>query len=581
MTTADDGLPRVPVPSLHDSTERFLTWCKPLVSASQFETTRQAVAQLLEPGSPIHDLQHSLEQRELDGHGDSWLDDFWDERYLGRRDRIALNANFFFLLKASHLGQVERAAQLLRSIVDHKLRLDAGLIPTTTRRGEAQSMAQLTHLYSTTRIPGVNQDTTRTTPRQRHVAVLFHGHTFRLDVLDESGRPFGHDALTQALRAVLTAGTTAGETDTSLGPLTTGPRSTWATDRMTLIALDPRNARSLDVLESALLCLCLDDDMPRSPLEACQALLHGDTRNRWFDKALSLVVFADGTAGLNCEHARLDGSMVAEWIDAIHETPGDQRPRAADASGTPAVQRLRFLVDAPMRAAIHTATASFAHQVDDTATALLPFTAFGTSRIKELNASPDAFVQLALQLANHRARGRTGATYESIGTRHFHHGRTEAMRVVTPESMHWVATMDDTAATRSDVIKDFRAAADAHLERARQCRNGQAPEQHLWELGMLRRRLDGSPLDELALFHSPGWLAMRDDDLSTSSVGSDAIDFFGFGPTSDRCIGVSYLLLADRFNFHLSASGTTDLAAFSDHLATVLTEMEAILRPQV
>ena len=59
--------------------------------------------------------------------------------------------------------------------------------------------------------------------------------------------------------------------------------------------------------------------------------------------------------------------------------------------------------------------------------------------------SPDAFVQMAYQLAHRRAKGLTGATYESIATRQYRHGRTEAMRVVTPEVLTFVSTMEDPA----------------------------------------------------------------------------------------------------------------------------------------
>ncbi|MGP3998582.1 choline/carnitine O-acyltransferase [Streptomyces sp. 8N706] len=52
-----------------------------------------------------------------------------------------------------------------------------------------------------------------------------------------------------------------------------------------------------------------------------------------------------------------------------------------------------------------------------------------------------------MQLAYQRAKGHLGATYESIATRQFRHGRTEAMRVVTPEMRDFVAGMTDPDAS--------------------------------------------------------------------------------------------------------------------------------------
>lgn len=573
MTTETD-LPRVPLPSLESSAHRFLSWCEALLTTSQLAVTQRSVDSLLETDGSARRLQHLLEERESSESGNSWLDEFWDQRYLGLRDRIALNANFFFLLKSSSQGQIERAAHLTRALVDHKLRLDAGPVPPTVSRGQVLSMAQLYHLYSTTRIPGIQQDTTRTTPGQRHVAVLFRGHVFRMDVLDRFGRPIDESHLAEGLRTVMRAGALAVPPDDCVGPLTTGPRAEWAANRATLIT-DRGNAASLEQLENALFCVCLDDDIPTTPLEACRRLLAGDIRNRWFDKSLSLVVLADGTAGFNSEHSRLDGAIIVELIDSLQAYAG-AATSTGDAQAVPDVIRLGFDLDPRLREAVRASARAFSQRVDDTATSVHAFTGFGAARVKELGVSPDAFAQMAFQLANRRARGRVGVTYESIATRHFRHGRTEAMRVVTPEMVRWVASMDDSAARhqRSDAL---HAAAAAHTERLRQCRAGQAPEQHLWEIQMLRQRNATSSLEELPIFDSPGWLTMRDDDLSTSSVSSPAIDHFGFGPTNDHCIGVAYRVLPDRFSVHLSANRPVDLTTYATRLGEALSDMEAVL----
>lgn len=73
----------------------------------------------------------------------------------------------------------------------------------------------------------------------------------------------------------------------------------WAVRREQLLAVHPGNAGALDEVETALFCVCLDDVGPADVHAACDQLLHGDSANRWFDKALSFVVLADGTAGLS------------------------------------------------------------------------------------------------------------------------------------------------------------------------------------------------------------------------------------------------------------------------------------------
>ena len=48
---------------------------------------------------------------------------------------------------------------------------------------------------------------------------------------------------------------------------------------------------------------------------------------------------------------------------------------------------------------------------------LMDFADFGDASIKRLGVSPDAFVQLAMQLAYYRERGRFDLTYESCTSR--------------------------------------------------------------------------------------------------------------------------------------------------------------------
>ncbi|OLF08228.1 choline/carnitine O-acyltransferase [Actinophytocola xanthii] len=577
----EEHLPRVPVPTLVDSCERFLDWCAPLLTEEQLARTEAAVAAFLAPDSPAHELQAALEEYDSRPDVASWLEEFWAYRYLGRRDRIALNANFFFLFHGSGEDQVERAAGLVAGAVDYKLRLDDESVPPVVQRGRPLSMAQQRFLFATTRIPGATQDSVRAPftaehpgpSTARHIVVFFRGTPFRLDVLDSDGRPHGRDDLAAALRALLKGDTRRGEPGTEVGHLTTMARAEWAAARTELLAADAGNAAALDELESALFCLCLEETVPADATQAADQLLHGDSGNRWFDKSFSLVVFGDGTAGINVEHCGLDGTTVLSFVDTLL---GDRPAARATAAGVPEAVPVRFALDEGLRERVRAAAASFAGFAAATATSTLSFD-FGSDRAKRLGMSPDAFVQMAYQLAHRRAKGITGATYESIATRQYRHGRTEAMRVVTPEVLHFVSIMDDPAADRVARRAAFEAAAAKHVARAKECQAGAAPEQHLWELLLIAgRRGVTEPLD---LYTSPGWLVMRDDYLSTSSAPSENIQYFGFGSTSPQCIGIAYVLLPDRLNIYLStrADVAEQMHRFARELAAALEELAGLL----
>ncbi|MFG2832558.1 choline/carnitine O-acyltransferase [Streptomyces sp. NPDC048434] len=599
MTTfsQEDSLPRVPLPTLEASCERFLAWCAPLLTADELAATEAEVTAFLRPGGPGRALQAALEEYDATEGVHSWLDTFWPCRYLGRRDRIALNANFFFLFQDAPpqqpQSQVERAAGLIAGAVDYKRQLDQELIPPVVQRGAPQSMVQNKFLFSATRIPGAEQDTVRSPytdawpgpSRARHIVVFFRGSMFRLDVLGADGVPHSLDDLEAGLRAVQKAGAEPAPADTSVGHLTTMARAEWAAARETLRACHPRNADALDDIETALFCVCLEDFAPADIQQACDQLLHGDRGNRWFDKAVSLIVFADGRAGINVEHCELDGTTILSFTDALLSATAEEHSRRSGArsQGLPSLEPVVFELDDALRDRVRSAAEAFAAYGESTATRTVSFDDFGSNTAKALGSSPDAFVQLAYQLAHQRAKGRLGATYESIATRQWRLGRTEAMRVVTPEIQEFVATMEDPAADADTRRAAFRAAAGKHVARAKECQAGDAPEQHLWELELIQRRR-GTELgvtEQPALYRTPGWLTMRDDYLSTSSAPSANIQYFGFGSTSSRCIGVAYVLLPDRFHLYLSTpqSVAAPMHTFADRLREAVAELRELLAP--
>lgn len=74
---------------------------------------------------------------------------------------------------------------------------------------------------------------------------------------------------------------------------------------------------------------------------------------------------------------------------------------------------------------------------------------YGKGFMKTCRLSPDAYIQMALQLAYYRDAGRFSLTYEASMTRLFREGRTETVRPCTIESAAWVKSMEDDESTVS------------------------------------------------------------------------------------------------------------------------------------
>lgn len=574
----ESTLPRVPLPTLEESTERFLEWCAPLLTTEQLAETKAAVEKMLQPESTARKLHAALQEYDQTPEVNSWLDDFWPTRYLGRRDRIALNANFFFLFKDTTQTRVERAADLIAGAVDYKLLLDAEQLPPAVMRGTPLSMEQNKYLFSETRIPGVEQDTVRMQfpSTARHIAVFYKGHIFSLDVLNVENLPYAREDLQDSIQEIMSGATAPVADNEAVGHLTTKARAEWVETRQALLV---DNQSALDTIETALFCVCLEDISPQDAKQASDQLLHGNSANRWFDKSISLIVFANGQAGINIEHCGLDGTTILNFVDAITNPAVKNRLEAE----TPEIasREITFMLTDSLKAEIQAAADSFRQYATGVATETVSFADFGSNNVKALGMSPDAFAQMAYQLAHQRTKGMIGATYESIATRHFKHGRTEAMRVVTPEILELVKIIEDPQADTATKQAVFKAAAEKHVARAKQAQMGQAPEQHLWELQLLQKRrgVELGATDEMPLYASPGWLIMRDDYLSTSSAPSVNVQYFGFGSTSTHCIGIGYVMLPDHWNIYLSTAQevASDMHDFAENLRQAVRQLTELL----
>ena len=119
----------------------------------------------------------------------------------------------------------------------------------------------------------------------------------------------------------------------AVGVLTSLDRSRWAHVRENLISHSAHNKAALEIIDSALFVLVLDDYIPKDIHEAAANFLHGSYElrtddgdeidyqagtciNRWYDK-LQLIVCTDGSAGVNFEHSAIDGHTALRFVSDI------------------------------------------------------------------------------------------------------------------------------------------------------------------------------------------------------------------------------------------------------------------------
>ena len=133
-------------------------------------------------------------------------------------------------------------------------------------------------------------------------------------------------------------------------------------------------------------------------------------------------------------HANYDESLAKNKVDHGNLTANTSLP-------TPT--RLDFQLDSKILQDINTAEKNFDKLVGKHELSVLAYSTYGKNLIKKFRMSPDAYVQMVIQLAYYKKYGVSRSTYESAQTRKFKHGRTETCRTVSIDSVAVVKAMEN------------------------------------------------------------------------------------------------------------------------------------------
>ena len=533
------ALPKQPLPPLRATVERFLESAAQVQEGEALAATRRLAADFLAGEGPR--LQSLLQLKAaLYAHPHTG---WWEKYvYLKGRSSIAVNSNYYCLTQSRWLptrSQTARAAVMLYQFMRFNARLNKDAVkPILLQDAIPLCMWQYERMFATCRLPGRECDAVKhwDSAAIRHVAVACGGSTFYLNVCTRDGRlrsPLQLQAALEAIRAAAAARSPR-PAEAALPALTADDRSLWAAAREAHFS-DGQNRRSLALVESALLWLSLEAGAP--PLldwsARGRALIHGDPAKPgiWFDKSLSLLVFADGQVGLNAEHSWADAPVVAHLLEEsiITEAPvpapqgGGAAPPAPafyDAEGNAAALpqdeargcgggegsgsgggsgreegdvwgAIPWALTAEAEACVLGAQARLAAAAEDfdlCVASTRDGPGYGKDFIKRCRVSPDAFIQSAMQLAYFRDTlatdgvGRLENTYESSMTRMFLHGRTETVRPLSAEVRAFVAAMQSPGAAPAEKLAALQAAAARHVELYQNAMAGNGVDRHLFAL---------------------------------------------------------------------------------------------------
>ncbi|XP_069621599.1 carnitine O-palmitoyltransferase 1, muscle isoform [Ranitomeya imitator] len=594
------SLPRLPVPRLGETIDRYLESVQPLLSKEKFNRMKELSEEFQK------DLGRKL-QKYL--HLKSWwatnyVSDWWEEYiYLRGRGPIMVNSNYYamdFLTVSPTTNQAARAGNAIHAMLMYRRKLERGLIPPVMALGIVPMCSyQMERMFNTTRIPGMETDHLQHLVESRHVCVYHKGRYYRLCLYDDRTLLSPRQLQTQIQR-ILDDPSPPQPGEEKLAALTAGDRAPWARARAQFFTHGV-NRVSLSSIERGVFFVSLDSEeggfqeSDKNSLSVyAKSLLHGNCYNRWFDKSFSLVVFSNGRLGLNAEHSWADAPIIGHLWEFMLATDcfelgytEDGNCRGDSGLSLPPPYRLHWEIPPMCRDVIESSYFTAKALAEDVDFYCLRFTDFGKGLIKKCRSSPDAFLQIALQLAHYRDKGHFCLTYEASMTRLFREGRTETVRSCTSQSCEFVKAMEDPNQTKENRLALYRAAAERHQLMYRLAMTGKGIDRHLFCLFLVSKYL-GTESPFLQQVLSEPWR------LSTSQTPQQQLKLFdleefpehisaggGFGPVADDGYGVSYIFAGENIiTLHISSkfsSPETNSHRFGQRICQSMRDLAELL----
>ncbi|EQK98260.1 carnitine acetyl transferase [Ophiocordyceps sinensis CO18] len=545
-----DSLPRLPVPTLEETAKRYLKSLHPLLSTAEFEASSKAVADFVKPGSVGAKLQERLVAKREDPATKNWLYDWWNEAaYLAYRDPVVPYVSYFYSHRDDRKRRdpAKRPPAITTAVLDFKKLVDGGTLEPEYMKKLPICMDSYKWMFNASRVAARPTDyPVKFSPDDhKHFIVIRKNQFFRV-AHEVAGTQLNASELeTQFNRILQTA-----QRVPAVGVLTSENRDVWADARDVLLQAGPRNKAALEAIESASFVVCLDDAAPVTLEERAHQYWHGDGANRWFDKPLQFIVNDNGTSGFMGEHSMMDGTPTHRLNDYVNDLIFGNKIDLSDRavrSDLPEPQLVHFDISPQVQAEIDRATKDFYDVISQHELAVQAYQGYGKALIKRFKCSPDAYLQMIIQLAYFKMYGKNRPTYESAATRRFQLGRTETCRSISDESVAWCAAVADPSLDEKTKVALFRKAIDAHIEYITAASDGKGVDRHLFGLKKLLRHDEELPAiyRDQAYGFSSSWY------LSTSQLSSEYFNGYGWSQVIDGGFGIAYMINENSINFNI------------------------------
>jgi len=532
MLRFEESLPELPVPTLEETSKRYLKSVHPILSSTEYARTEKAVQAFSGPGGFGHTLQERLQKRASDPGVKNWLAEWWnDAAYLGARVPIVPYVSYFYSHRDDRKRRdpAKRAAAIATAVVEFKKTVDDGSVEPEYMKKLPMAMSSYHWMFNACRIPAKGKDygVKYSADENKHILVIRKNNFFKVPH-EHNGKSLN----TTEFEAQFNKVYQLAKRSPGVGVMTTENRDNWTAMRDRLIKTSAGNKAALEAIEGASFVICLDDAAPVTLRERSVQYWHGDGTNRWFDKPLQFIVNDNGTSGFNGEHSMMDGTPthrlnndIMDWI--FNEKLDFDNPESR--SEIPDPHPIKFTLGGENYADIALATTHHVGLMSQQELRVEAYQGYGKDLMKKFKSSPDAYVQLLIQLAYKKFYGKNRPTYESAATRKFKEGRTETCRTVSDESVAFCDAMADPSATHEQRLEKFREAMKCHVEYIGAASEGKGVDRHLFGLKKLLE--EGEEVPEI--FTDPAYTYSQSWFISSSQLSSEFYNGYGWSQVID------------------------------------------------
>lgn len=559
-----DSLPSLPVPSIESTKARYLKSIKPFVSSQEHYQKHEALVEdfFKTQGPVLHERLLALQAKSR-----NWLATYWDDyAYLQYTDPIVPYVSYFFghrdlPFELATIGKNRsyKAVAIIDKVLDFVELLQNESLPPEVIRGTPFCMKSFQMMFNNCRIPfQLNQDSnvfySITDPANAFIIVVKDNHYFKLFTHTPDGSRLPNSGIYKQLLEIIKQAENLPVNKDPIGILTTAPRNDWFNAHTELVK-DPINVASLEDIRKSTFVLALDNDKPVTYEDRAHYAWHGNGINRFFDKSIQFFVAENGYSAFIAEHSRMDGTptlLLNEYVgrELRKVNPAEflkslNVDHSASKEFSPV--HLKFNVTPPVKNAIVAAKENFKFEIDNHDLKVLHYNKYGKNQIKQFKVSPDAFIQMVIQLGFYKLNKYVWPTYEAASTRKYFGGRTETTRSVSEESLTFVKNWDDPTVSDAQRVKDFNNAIKSHVNYNKAASNGEGCDRHF--LGLKFQLQDGEKPHALfadPLFnYSSTWL------ISTSQLSSNLHDAYGWSEVNPIGWGLAYQVNDDYLHINI------------------------------